>query len=81
MADIIVNSVLKGYVRMRDRNRIKPFLIEFESQWQKVPFMRFGQLIENLSSFVKTKYDKDDLFYMEDTELMNMLKEYLQHCK
>lgn len=65
---------------LRDRNRIKPFLIEFESQWQKVPFMRFGQLIENLSAFVKTKYERDDLFYMEDTELMNMLKEYLQHC-
>ena len=66
---------------MRDRNRIKPFLIEFESQWQKVPFMRFGQLMENLSSFAKVKYGAEDLFYIEDNELLNMLKEYLQHCK
>ena len=66
---------------MKYRNRIKPFLIEFEAQWQKVPFMRFGQLIENLSAFAKTKYGKEDLFYMEDNELLNMLKEYLQYCK
>ena len=66
---------------MRNRNRIKPFLIEVLKQWEKVPDMRFGQLMENLSSFAKVKYGAEDLFYIEDNELLNMLKEYLQHCK
>lgn len=63
-----------------NRNRITSFLIDFEKQWKKVPFMNFGQLMENLYGFVKTKYNKD-LFHLEDTELMCMLKEFLQHCR
>ena len=74
----IVQSILKGCVMMRDANRIYPFSTILASEWMKLSDMRFGQLIENLSSFVRTKYGKEDLFYIEDEELISMLKEYVE---
>ena len=64
---------------MNETEKLQTFLSEFEHCWQKVSFMRFGQLIENLSSFAKIKYDKKDLFYVENEELLNILKELVQH--
>lgn len=55
---------------MRDPNRIKPFLETIEKCWSKVPDWRFGQLIENL----KRKLDIEDLFYIEDKELEELIK-------
>jgi hypothetical protein len=81
MTTNIVENVLKGCVIMRNANSIYPFSTILASEWMKVPDMRFGQLIENLSSFARTKYGKKDLFYIEDEEFISMLKEYLQHCK
>ena len=55
---------------MRDPNRIKPFLETIEKCWSKVPDWRFGQLIENL----KRRLDIEDLFYIEDKELEELIK-------
>ena len=63
---------------MRNANNIYPFSTILARAWMEVPYMRFGQLIENLSSFARTKYGKKDLFYVEDEELLSMLKEYVK---
>lgn len=55
---------------MRDPNRIKPFLETIEKCWEQVPDWRFGQLIENL----KRRLDVKDLFYIEDKELEEEIK-------
>lgn len=55
---------------MRNPDRIKPFLETIEECWSKVPDWRFGQLIENL----KRKLDIEDLFYIEDKELEETIK-------
>ena len=51
---------------MRDINRIEPFMNELVEIWHTVPDWRFGQLIENF----KTCEQIDDLFYMEDSEIL-----------
>jgi len=47
---------------MRDKNRIKPFLAEFEKLWEVYPDFRFGQLIYLLAE----KLDCDIFFPEED---------------
>ena len=63
---------------MRDINRIEPFMNELTEIWYTVPDWRFGQLIENF----KTCEQIDDLFYMEDSEMLEKLiqfkEEYLK---
>lgn len=55
---------------MRDPNRIKPFLETIEKCWSQVPDWRFGQLIENIKNRLLVK----DLFYIEDKELEEAIK-------
>lgn len=63
---------------MREINRIEPFMNELTEIWYTVPDWRFGQLIENF----KTCEQIDDLFYMEDSEMLEKLiqfkEEYLK---
>ena len=37
--------------------------------WEKVPDLRFGQLIENLKKYINI----DDLFYIEDDEVVEKI--------
>ena len=55
---------------MRNPNRIKPFLETIEKCWEQVPDWRFGQLIEN----IKSRLLVEDLFYIEDKELEEEIK-------
>lgn len=55
---------------MRDPNRIEPFLNMLEECWKIVPDWRFGQLIEN----VKRAEELDNLFYIEDDKLEELIK-------
>lgn len=55
---------------MRNPDRIKPFLDTLEKCWAKVPDWRFGQLIEN----IKRAYNIEDLFYIEDDKLEELIK-------
>ena len=57
---------------MRDINRIEPFMNELVEIWHTVPDWRFGQLIENF----KTCEQIDDLFYMEDSEILKKLRHF-----
>lgn len=56
---------------MRDVSRIPRIISVLEDIWRRVPQWRLGQLIEN----IKTFSGKDDLFYIEDDEMENILKE------
>lgn len=56
--------------RERDKNRIKPFLEEFGELWSMYPDLRFGQLIESLSSKINM-----DSFYAEDDVWLEKIRE------
>lgn len=57
---------------MRDSTRIPRTLELIEHYWLKSPDLRFGQLIEN----VKTFSGCDDLFFVEDDQLLQMFEEF-----
>lgn len=59
---------------MRDPKRIKPLLMEIEKQWENFPDWRFGQLIENIKRF----YNIDDLFYIEDDEMLKLIENFMR---
>lgn len=57
---------------MRDPNRI-PYIMALIAQgWYKMPDLRIGQIFENLKRYS----GKDDLFYMEDDEFIQLLINY-----
>lgn len=66
---------------MRDINRIEPFMNEFMNElteiWYTVPDWRFGQLIENFKKFAEV----EDLFYIEDDKMLEVLKKFKEELK
>ena len=54
---------------MRNPNRIYEILNLLQRGWEKMPDLRFGQLIENLKRYINI----DDLFYIEDDELVEKI--------
>ena len=61
---------------MRDPNRIPKILSILQQCWEKVPNLRFGQLIENLKKYMGV----EDLFYIEDEELLEKLTDFLKQA-
>jgi hypothetical protein len=59
---------------MRDPKRIKLLLMEIEKQWENFPDWRLGQLIENIKRF----YNIDDLFYIEDDEMLKSIENFMR---
>ena len=57
---------------MRDSKRIFSIMRLFTDGWLQMPDMRFGQLIENLKSYIGV----EDLFYIEDDIMEKKIKEY-----
>lgn len=57
---------------MRDPNRIPEVLKELEDFWKQVPDWRLGQVISNFSYELM---GNNDPFYMEDKDLLTMLKQ------
>lgn len=57
---------------MRDPKRIDEFCEILKKVWHKEPDWRFGQIIEN----IKRGYGINDIFYIEDDTMINMLKLY-----
>ena len=57
---------------MRNPNRIYEILNLLQRGWEKVPDWRFGQLIENLKRYINI----DDLFYIEDDELVEKIIDF-----
>lgn len=58
---------------MRDPKRITLLLTELSEQWKKFPDWRFGQLIENIKRF----YGVDDLFFIEDDKMLELIKDFM----
>lgn len=57
---------------MRDKKRIKPFMMELAEIWEtKCPDWRFGQLIENVFCVINAP-----TFYIEDKEMLELFKKY-----
>lgn len=64
---------------MRSKDRIAPFLDEVRKVWEtQLTDMRFGQLMFNLESYAQNKYERD-LFNMEEDELLDLLKEFVNN--
>lgn len=57
---------------MRNPNRIYDIMEALTQGWTRVPDWRFGQLIENLKRYI----GKDDLFYIEDDEMLKYIESY-----
>ena len=66
-----------GRNMMRNPDRIKPFCDELAELWVKYPDLRFGQLMSNIARNVQIEHRKD-MFFMEEEELMDAIKEYLK---
>ena len=56
---------------MRDINGIEPFCTDLAKVWKDNPDMRFSQLIVNLMGSYGS-----DMYYVEDEDFMNILKEF-----
>jgi hypothetical protein len=52
---------------MRNKKRIKPLLKYIEKIWTKYPDLRLGQLLGNSAP-------NSTIYYMEDEQLLNLLK-------
>lgn len=63
----------KRLMTSRDPKRIKPFLEEFECLWSMYPDLRFGQLVNILSSKIE-----GDSFYVEDDKWLTAIKEKIE---
>ena len=48
--------------------------MEIEKQWENFPDWRLGQLIENIKRF----YNIDDLFYIEDDEMLKLIENFMR---
>lgn len=57
---------------MRDPKRIPEMLKELEEFWKQVPNWRLGQVISNFSYELM---GNNDPFYMEDKDLLEILKQ------
>ena len=62
---------------MRSLDRIKPFLKRLEKLWLQNPDLRFAQIAE----IVKHKLGTDDIFYVEDEKVIEVLKVMIDEDK
>lgn len=62
---------------MRDVNRIYPFCNELAQLWSKHPDLRFGQIMSNIARYTQMEHRRD-MFFMEDDELMDVIKNQLR---
>ena len=62
---------------MRDPNRIAHLLVLLGRLWKRNPDLRFAQIIEIL----KSKLWTDDMFYVEDDDLIELLERMIDKDK
>lgn len=65
-------NILGRRIKMRDPKRISKILKELEEFWKQVPDWRLGQVISNFSYELM---GNNDPFYMEDDDLLELLKQ------
>jgi uncharacterized protein YihD (DUF1040 family) len=59
---------------MRDPERIKLILELIENIWEQKPDLRLCQILHGASTYIS--FDSDDLFYLEDEDLIEGLVRY-----
>lgn len=64
---------------MRDPKRIYPTAIAIANIWADLPDWRFGQLMYNFKASMEQ--DGRDIFYMEEDEFIQRLREYVDQFK
>lgn len=60
---------------MRDPNRIYPFCMKLAELWSNYPDLRFGQIVSSTERLLYAR--NEDMFYMEDDELMEAFERML----
>lgn len=65
---------------MRDASRIKPFCDEFAELWSNWPDLRFGQIMSNIARYAQMEHRKD-IFFMEEEELMKIIRHQLRELE
>ena len=63
---------------MRDPHRIDYYCDKLAELWHKVPDWRFGQFIVNIITAYANKYNDIDPFYVEDSDFMKFLHEFIK---
>ena len=58
---------------MRDKNRIYGFIMKLFTLWSRRPDLRFGQLVSNIAAYG----GHDDIFYIEDEEMLGLIQSML----
>lgn len=53
----------------RDKERIEPFLEILKEYWLERPYLRFGQIVQE----IKYELGKHDIFYVEEDEIQKAL--------
>lgn len=62
---------------MRNPNRILKFMEKLQNYWFELfPDWRFGQLVSNFIDFVLYETKRDDIFYIEDDEMIKLLDRF-----
>ena len=62
---------------MRDINRIPHMFVLLGKIWKRNPDLRFAQLVEIL----KSKLGTDDMYYVEDDDLVKLLERMVEEEK
>lgn len=64
---------------MRDPNRLQPFYSELARiHRENFPDWRFGQFINNFLRWLRFRKGIVDVFYLEESRTIELLKEYAQ---
>ena len=61
---------------MKNKKRIKKILNQIENLWEELPDCRLMQLIINTFMLDKTVKDLSQLYYLEDSQLSQGLKDF-----
>jgi hypothetical protein len=64
---------------MRDILRISEFLVKFQELWTGNVDLRFMQIITLIQIHAKNKFKIDDLYYVEDDELINIMTDIIEN--
>jgi hypothetical protein len=61
----------------RPIERIKPFLDKLSELWLKFPDLRFAQIVNLIEVKSKEMYQIQDIFYLEEVQIAQVIKELL----
>jgi hypothetical protein len=62
---------------MRDILRISEFLVKFQELWVGIQDLRFMQIVTVIQVQAKEKFGIDDLYYVEDDKLIEIMQDII----